>query len=721
MKRLLLGGEHFLLTLAAAFCTAGAFVSAFPFGLSAWELLPLWAAAALLFTALAALWRGKGLLLVLPVALAALIYFLPEIVPGAKWILFFITDEFNQWSPLPVLFPGAKASPEEIRIFFAAFGIALLLPLSALVRLRHSCLYTVILTLPLVLPTFVLVEYIANPGFLVGLLTVYLCLLLGSALRSGSVSKRGLTLLPALALLLPLLGITYLLAPPATYSHSRGQFIESMNGEIRAITKIGDAMNLPSAGWPSGNSGVWRFDVNDVAIAGAGRRIQTGQSLLEVTSTEAGTFYLRGYAMRTFDGRDWRDAEDLNEVMPLEAESILIQRYDQLFPESAPATAAMTIKKTGDVSDLNYYPYYSYNHTNEEPDDVNFFILKDSLPDLAAALSPVTTDYSLSFTQTLSIRDLAYADNLQIDYATAGELRRLAAEAGIDVNTAGLIDMRAAVAAQVARYISSAAKYTLAPMAIPQDEDFTLYFLETSKEGYCVHFATAAAMMLRALGIPARFVSGYVVTISEAGVGKPATVTDKSAHSWVEVYYDNAGWAPLEVTPAAASSAAPVGSSPAVRPSAAPKASPAPSQKPQTNPGSVSPSPTPGTKHGGTGQPGPGAIFYLVLSFAAAGALLLLLFLRRRAARKRREKDFHLANTDEAALRAWRYITRLNRHGSPPGEIEALALKARFSQHCLSAEERDAVVSYATELAEATYRQRGLCGRLVMKYVKGLY
>ena len=57
--------------------------------------------------------------------------------------------------------------------------------------------------------------------------------------------------------------------------------------------------------------------------------------------------------------------------------------------------------------------------------------------------------------------------------------------------------------AWVAEFIRSVGTYKLNVSRQPTNFDFALYFLEQSKEGYCVHFATAAAVMYRALGIPA--------------------------------------------------------------------------------------------------------------------------------------------------------------------------------------------------------------------------
>lgn len=81
-------------------------------------------------------------------------------------------------------------------------------------------------------------------------------------------------------------------------------------------------------------------------------------------------------------------------------------------------------------------------------------------------------------------------------------------------------------------------------------------FLLETKDGYCVQFATAAALLLRSLGIPARYVQGYIADDRKTGedaegnVIYESTVLDTGAHAWVEVWMDGLGWRTFEVTPA---------------------------------------------------------------------------------------------------------------------------------------------------------------------------
>lgn len=72
---------------------------------------------------------------------------------------------------------------------------------------------------------------------------------------------------------------------------------------------------------------------------------------------------------------------------------------------------------------------------------------------------------------------------------------------------------------------------------------------ETGHSGYCQHYASALAVLGRALGVPTRVVLGY-----NRGVAPPVAygeyeVAAKQLHAWVEAYLDGVGWVPFDVTP----------------------------------------------------------------------------------------------------------------------------------------------------------------------------
>lgn len=72
-------------------------------------------------------------------------------------------------------------------------------------------------------------------------------------------------------------------------------------------------------------------------------------------------------------------------------------------------------------------------------------------------------------------------------------------------------------------------------------------FLKGQGGGWDVQYATAAVMMLRYYGIPARYVEGYLIPADKAS--QTVTLTGADAHAWAEYYEDGLGWIPFEVTP----------------------------------------------------------------------------------------------------------------------------------------------------------------------------
>lgn len=98
----------------------------------------------------------------------------------------------------------------------------------------------------------------------------------------------------------------------------------------------------------------------------------------------------------------------------------------------------------------------------------------------------------------------------------------------------------------IERYLRSY-PYTLDLPDPPKNRDLVDYFLFDLQEGYCDYYASAMIVMARAVGVPARLASGYA-----QGTFDPNTdhwvVTEKDAHSWVEVYFEGIGWVEFEPT-----------------------------------------------------------------------------------------------------------------------------------------------------------------------------
>lgn len=113
-----------------------------------------------------------------------------------------------------------------------------------------------------------------------------------------------------------------------------------------------------------------------------------------------------------------------------------------------------------------------------------------------------------------------------------------------------------AFAKKIRDYFAMNYEYTLMPGRVPQGRDGVEYFLNENRKGYCVYFASAATLIFRQAGIPARYVEGFIISTdmmqnadSDNSGNVTVAVADNKAHAWPEIYIAGYGWVPVEVTP----------------------------------------------------------------------------------------------------------------------------------------------------------------------------
>lgn len=97
------------------------------------------------------------------------------------------------------------------------------------------------------------------------------------------------------------------------------------------------------------------------------------------------------------------------------------------------------------------------------------------------------------------------------------------------------------------------AEYSTDLDMVPYNQDYAEYFLFESQKGYCEHFATAGTLLLRYLGLCARYATGYRIDTDQFEQNKDGTYTaevlDSDAHAWTEVLTEDNYWLPQEMTP----------------------------------------------------------------------------------------------------------------------------------------------------------------------------
>ena len=105
-----------------------------------------------------------------------------------------------------------------------------------------------------------------------------------------------------------------------------------------------------------------------------------------------------------------------------------------------------------------------------------------------------------------------------------------------------------ALIAAVTRALRAKHGYTLEPRPAPAGVDPVESFLLGEHAGHCELFASAAVLLLRLRGIPARYVTGF-----RGGewntVGNYVAVRDDRAHAWAEAFLPDRGWVRVDATP----------------------------------------------------------------------------------------------------------------------------------------------------------------------------
>jgi protein-glutamine gamma-glutamyltransferase len=104
-------------------------------------------------------------------------------------------------------------------------------------------------------------------------------------------------------------------------------------------------------------------------------------------------------------------------------------------------------------------------------------------------------------------------------------------------------------AANIERFLKTRYGYTL-DLNLPAGEDPLSSFLFVRKAGHCEYFASAMTVMLRTLGIPARYATGFLPG-EYNDVGGDYIIRASDAHAWVEAYFPEYGWVTFDPTPPA--------------------------------------------------------------------------------------------------------------------------------------------------------------------------
>ena len=406
---------------------------------------------------------------------------------------------------------------------------------------------------------------------------------------------------------------------------------------------------------------------DSVNLSAVGPKWEMTFPVMEVTAPRDGVLYLRGQSLEAYDGTSWR--------------SVASSGKDGWPNRYLKEVGTVTVE-TRSGHELLYFPYYPGGELWTE--NTNFD--QGRLHNLKWERTYSFQQMELTQAGYVMLSDPLRKECLQLPEETLQKAKEYLKELPINAATA----TAEAMAEAVADFVKSTATYDLDTPRMPTGEnDFAMWFLESSDTGYCVHFASAATVLMRAAGIPARYVSGYVLT---ASAGNAVTVRAGQAHAWVEYFDPLWGWRILEVTPAAQESETPTTEATETEPTA-PETTGAEQTTPTTRPEEYTqPSVTAPSNSDESPKPErkiriPWAAVNALVGEVVAAALIAGQYILRRQLRLRKMST---GNVNRRALEQWREIVRLCRilKWAPPKPLLELAEKAKFSQHTLTAEER---------------------------------
>ena len=256
--------------------------------------------------------------------------------------------------------------------------------------------------------------------------------------------------------------------------------------------------------------------------------------------------YWRGLVFDTYHDGVWTASlTDYRETQPYVPPRLLppppddnlgtfVQTFRVLRPLPGVINAAYPIQSLyAPVSALREDGYGTF-HTPEQLRPGQTYSVVSYLPNLSPAVLRAESNDQVvpgDFTGT-------YSDTGNMSEAAAQLAQRL---------TAGATNEFDAVMA-VSTYLQIHYRYSLQLPPVPAGRDPLDWFLFDVKTGYCEQFATAATMLLRSAGIPARLATGYA-TGDYDPVLNQSVVREHDAHAWVEVYFPEHGWVPVDPTP----------------------------------------------------------------------------------------------------------------------------------------------------------------------------
>lgn len=680
--------------LLLAFGMAGALITGFGFEQTQMGRLFWICLLASLVSAVCFRFRWGGtVLLCLLVPVSWLVFRREQLIPETCHMVYQMLRRFHNaygWGVPAFLQAYQKIRPVTYPVGILG-AVAAMAVCRAVCRGRGLSLALATAVLPVCL-CFVVTDTVPDTPFLFLWMLGLVVLILPQATRRADPAQgMALTGMTTAAAALAL-GLLFLLVPREGYDKHPEQLQEQI---VHWAQELPDMLEDVSEDMSSAISGTVQPD--QVNLNSLGPRPDSTAPVMEVTASRDGILYLRGQDFDLYDGNSWTATR---------------HRTESFSAKDMESIGDVTIR-TRRIRDVLYLPYYPGSgialiggrmENSENLRTYSFYqwVLPEGWQNFVDRIEPGIS-HLIVVSGAMEIEDHQRYRTLPND--TQQWAKEKLEEILDDESTAF------EKADTIARYVKNAAAYDRNTRSEPgENEDFVRWFLEEAETGYCVHFATSAVVLLRAAGIEARYVEGYM---TNAVSGTAVTVTEGQAHAWVE-YYEPAvrSWVVLEATPAD-----PQREEPQIQPFIPQESQPRQTEDadtPETQ-GSEAKPELPGVTE--TGNKTDLTALWKWVRWILVPLLMAALLEGQRKARIALRRYFRTHGAvNQRAMARWREIALVFRllREEVPEELVALAQKAKYSQHRISPDElakMDKAILAATQRLKEKNRLRRLLNR----------
>ena len=550
-----------------------------------------------------------------------------------------------------------------------------------------------LLSIALLVPCFVLVNTLPDLVPLLIIFTVLFALYFSSQTRQLNYAHSGVITAVCAVILAVLITVLAVINPVADYERPKWQ--DNMLNTVQTLTGMktyNGSGKISSALAEVGNN-----VSSEVDFSNAGALKQTGTKVMTVVTDLNGRIYLKGMSYANYENNKW---------------SVLTDEQANDYPQDFQAfimTANYQERSTVTIDTVNkesivYTPYYlaSINDTFSPVCDV-LVSNSDKATNYSMSVMPYSESELDNFSMDFSSQVYDY-DNfvknyyLKLPYDTKLAMLKIAEEN----NLTGVSTQN--IPQAVKQFVSHSASYSLNTQKVPDGRDVAEWFLNDAETGYCMHFANAAAVMLRALGVPARYVTGYCADVVD---GK-AIVTSDNAHAWVEYYDSSIGWIPLDAT---SSDFVVVQATESIQPTTQAQTT-SPTVQPTTQAQNTKP-----VKTEVKAKISTPAISVIIILLIIALEILRIIFIRYYRKYSFTHKDYK-----SRVICIYRYLNKLSVHSKVriPKKIENICTKAKFSTHNISDEEYKIVLNYVLTFRNKTIGKMPIVKKLYCIIILGI-